>query len=103
MSDERLSIEELRLRIAVMHEGRSPCDLVVEPGSRRVSARADGVEVGEIWFDNQWMAAGAVAVLRAAPALLEIAAAALAWAGSDDEDRQGELDAMLAALSKVRQ
>lgn len=46
-------------------------------------------------------AAGIVATHAAADALLEIAEAALAWSQSDDEDRQTELDTLLAALAKV--
>lgn len=41
-------------------------------------------------------------LLYAVPDLLEIAAAAPAWAESDDEDRAAELDALLAAIAKVR-
>ena len=39
---------------------------------------------------------------NATPALLEVVAAALEWAESDDEDRQAELDVLLVALSRVR-
>lgn len=47
--------------------------------------------------------ASLIAVLAAAPVLLEIVAAGKAWEASDDEDRADELDALLAALAKVRQ
>lgn len=42
-------------------------------------------------------------VCDAAPVFLKIAAAALAWHASDDEDRADELEALIAAIAKVRQ
>lgn len=40
---------------------------------------------------------------RASPALLEIAAAAMAYVESTDEDRIEEFDRLVAALAKFRQ
>lgn len=42
------------------------------------------------------------AAMHQIPVLLEIAAAALAFLSSDDEDRAAEIDDLIAAAAKVR-
>lgn len=93
MSNDRPSIAELQKLEQQMESA---------PWDRTTPHAVSNAEYDLGRFDSPADAVGVVALRNAAPVLLEIAKTALEWAESDDEDRQAELDALLAALVKVR-